>query len=204
MITKRKEWCKVRSRGRNFESRNGTNRILSGSNQRKWKYFSIIYRVGFVARSLPINSPFETVSDYSRETISKNVLEKTNEEEKEEEENFLSFAYLFYFYLPTLIFIGLPKHIFKLMKRGGRIPAPYSTIPYSGITRSFPLYLPVKLGRRRRRNLNPLSTARDRRNHDEKKNLLLRSSTFGKRISKFRSNGKIGESITRGETETRY
>ena len=144
-------------------------------------------------------------SDYSPEMISKNVLEKTNEEEEEEEEkNFLSFAYLFYFYLPTLIFIGLPKHIFKLMKRGGRIPAPYSTIPYSGITRSFPLYLPVKLGRRRRRNLNPLSTARDRRNHDEKKNLLLRPSTFGKRISKFRSNGKIGESVTRGETESRY
>ena len=111
-------------------------------------------------------------SDYSPEMISKNVLEKTNEEEEEEEEkNFLSFAYLFYFYLPTLIFIGLPKHIFKLMKRGGRIPAPYSTIPYSGITRSFPLYLPVKLGRRRRRNLNPLSTARDRRNRDEKKKI---------------------------------
>lgn len=122
-----------------------------------------------------------------RRTISyKNVLEKKKKKKKK-----VFFLCVFILLLSPLI---LPKYISKLMKRAGWTPG-FPRI-LAGITHSFPLYLradlPVKLGRRRRRrDLNPLSTARDLcRNRDEKKS----PSTFvtcNESISKFGSNGKF-------------
>lgn len=122
-----------------------------------------------------------------RRTISyKNVLEKKKKKKKK-----VFFLRVFILLLSPLILL---KYISKLMKRAGWTPG-FPRI-LAGITHSFPLYLradlPVKLGRRRRRrDLNPLSTARDLcRNRDEKKSPST-LVTCNESISKFGSNGKF-------------
>lgn len=129
-----------------------------------------------------------------RRTISyKNVLEKKKKKKKK-----VFFLHVFILLLSPLIFIiGLPKYISKLMKPGGRqdfnAVSTYSRRNYTLLY--LRADLPVKLGRRRRRqrrrDLNPLSTARDLcRNRDEKKSpstLVTRNES----ISKFGSNGKF-------------
>lgn len=136
-----------------------------------------------------------------RRTISyKNVLEKKKKKKKK-----VFFLRVFILLLSPLI---LPKYIYPNWwnEPGGRqdfnVVSTYSRRNY---LHSFPLYLradlPVKLGRRRRRrDLNPLSTARDLcRNRDEKKSPST-LVTCNESISKFGSNGKLETTgVTRGE-----
>lgn len=102
--------------------------------------------------------------------------------------------YSFYFYLPWF-YLNIYIQIDETSRVDARISTPFPHI-LAGITHSFPLYLradlPVKLGRRRRRrDLNPLSTARDLcRNRDEKKSPST-LVTCNESISKFGSNGKF-------------
>lgn len=102
--------------------------------------------------------------------------------------------YSFYFYLPWF-YLNIYPNWWNEPGGRARISTPFPRI-LAGITHSFLLYLradlPVKLGRRRRRrDLNPLSTARDLcRNRDEKKSPST-LVTCNESISKFGSNGKF-------------